>query len=246
MALIKELLEKKEGKKVLHFTLIDPEDQAPSEAGRMAKISQSYGTDAIMVGGSTVKETKLVDETVKEIKENCSLPVILFPNSSEAVSQFADYIFFMSMLNSKDRKYLLEEQLNGALLVKKFNLKPIPMAYILISTSVLKTQVERASQLDAIKMYDIKKAVNYALAAKYLGMQCIYLEAGSGAEHSVPNEMISEVKKEVKIPIIVGGGIRNGRVAREKVNAGADVIVTSTMAEEKLEALKEIIEAIKK
>lgn len=244
MSLIKELLEK--SKRALHFTLIDPEDQSIEDAGKRAKICESYGTDAIMVGGSTIKESKIVDETIKEIKENCSLPVILFPNASTSISQYADYIFFMSMLNSKERKYLVEEQLKGALLVKKFNIKVISMAYIVISTSVLKTEVEKASQLDIIKSYDIKKALNYALLAKYLGFTCIYLEAGSGAEHPIANEMIYEIKKEVRIPIIVGGGIRNGRIAREKVKAGADVIVTGTLIEENLEKVKEIIRAIKK
>ncbi|MEM4347565.1 MAG: geranylgeranylglyceryl/heptaprenylglyceryl phosphate synthase [Candidatus Altiarchaeota archaeon] len=244
MSLIKELLE--ERKRALHFTLIDPEDQSIEEAGKRAKLCEDFGTDAIMVGGSTIKESKIVDETIKEIKENSSLPVILFPNSATAVSQYADYIFFMSMLNSKERKYLLEEQLKGALLVKKFKLKVIPLAYLVISTSVMKTEVERASELDIIKIYDIPKALNYALIAKYFGFSCIYLEAGSGAEHPIANEMIYEIKKEVRIPIIVGGGIRNARVAREKVKAGADVIVTGTMAEENLEKVKEIIQAIKK
>jgi len=83
------------------------------------------------------------------------------------------------------------------------------------------------------------------LAAKYFGFQNIYLEAGSGAEKPVPNEMISAIKKAVKMPIIVGGGIRNDKIAKEKISAGADVIVTGTIAEKNLDILNRIIKSIK-
>lgn len=235
-----------EVKKALHFTLIDPEDQTAEEAGERAKLSESYGTDAIMIGGSTVRDKKKVDSTVKAIKEKTNTPTILFPNSADSVSERADYIFFMSLLNSKDHRFFAGEQVRGARFIKDSNLKPISMAYVIISTSGEPTQVEKAVDLDMIKPADIEKAVSYAITAENFGMDCIYLEAGSGAEKPVPNEMISAVRKAVSIPIIVGGGIRNGSVAKEKVDSGADAIVTGTVAEEDSEKLKEIIWAIKK
>jgi phosphoglycerol geranylgeranyltransferase len=250
MNLITEMLEKEkeEEKKALHFTLIDPDEQTPKEAAERSKLCQEYGTDAIMVGGSTIKERKIVDETVKEIKQRgrVKIPIILFPNSHEALSKYADYVFFMSLLNSKKHRYFAGEQVKGAPLVKDFNLKTISMAYLVISTSEEPTQVEKAVDLDVIRANNIEKAVNYALVANYLGMSCIYLEAGSGAEFPVPNEMIFEVKKAVDIPLIVGGGIKNGKIAKEKVDAGANVIVTGTIAEKDLSKIKEIIKAIKR
>lgn len=243
MTLIDDLLKTE---KKLHFTLIDPEDQLPMDAASIAKECESYGTDAIMIGGSTVKSRKQVYDTIEAIKKNVSIPVILFPNSAESIAENADYIFFMSLLNSRDDKYLIREPVKGALLVKKFGIKPISMAYIVVSTSEIPTMVERVVKLDRINGSDTEKAVDYALTAKYFGMNCIYLEAGSGATKPVPNEIIHSVRNAIDIPIIVGGGIKDAKTAKEKVDSGADVIVNGTLVQRDRKRIKEIIEGIKK
>jgi phosphoglycerol geranylgeranyltransferase len=243
MNLLREML--KEEKK-LHFTLIDPENQTPHDAGERAKKAKEYGTDATMIGGSTVRDRRLVYETVKEIKAKSGLPTILFPNCAEAVSGNADYVFYMMLLNSLDRRFLLGEQLKGVQVIRENKIKPISMGYIIVSMSSNATTVEKAASLDRITGADIDKAVGYALAAQYYNMECIYLEAGSGAEQPIPNEMISAVRKAIQIPIIVGGGIRDGKTAREKTDAGADAIVNGTAGEKDAGKIKEIIDAIKK
>ncbi|RLI60763.1 MAG: geranylgeranylglyceryl/heptaprenylglyceryl phosphate synthase, partial [Candidatus Asgardarchaeum californiense] len=91
-------------------------------------------------------------------------------------------------------------------------------------------------------------AVGYALAAQYLGMKLFYLEAGSGAHFPVSNEIIKSVKENTDIPIMVGGGIRDAKTAREKILAGADILVTGTALEKEgdlKETFIEIINAIK-
>ena len=70
-----------------------------------------------------------------------------------------------------------------------------------------------------------------ALAAEYIGMKFIYLEAGSGAEKSVPNEMVRTVSEYCSVPLIVGGGIRNPKDARDKVENGAKIVVTGNFFE---------------
>lgn len=229
----------------MHFSLIDPDRQAAKEAGRMAALCQKYGSDAIMVGGSTVKHDDMVYNTIEEIKKNSSLPVIIFPNSASVIASNADYIFFMDLLNSLDYKYRRGEQLKGARIVKKYGIKPIPTAYIVISTSNKPTTVERKANLDIISLNDIEKLIDYALYAECIGFDCIYLEAGSNAEKPVPDEMIKAIKNEITIPIIVGGGIKNGMEAKAKIKAGANAIVTGSLIEENIEKLKEIIGAIK-
>jgi len=228
----------------LHFSLIDPDKQKASEAAEIASLCSSYGTDAIMVGGSTVNG-RMTEETTIEIKDVIDIPVIIFPNSAHAVNEFADYIFFMSLMNSRDRRFLIEEQFHGAQLVEKFGIHPIGMGYIVISSSKKMTTVERLGKLDIIRENDIDKAVNYALTAQYFGMHTVYLEAGSGAEKPVSNEMIMAVNDRLDIPIIVGGGIRDGKTALDKVEHGADVIVTGTIAERNHKKIKEIISAVK-
>lgn len=228
----------------LHFTLIDPDRQAPQKAGELAGRCASYGTDAIMVGGSTIG-LEIADKTTKAIKEKVKLPVILFPNSASALSKHADYIFFMSLLNSQERRFLVGEQVKGAAFVRKYGITPIPMGYLLVSTSRSPTTVEKVANPDRILENDFEKAVAYALTAQYFGMHCVYLEAGSGAEKPVPAEMITEVKKSLEIPVIVGGGIRMPEAASKAVEAGADVVVTGTIAEKNLEILEAIIKEVK-
>jgi len=238
----------RKGKK-LHFVLVDPRDQSPKEAAMIAKIAEDAGSDAVMVGGSTVTKEE-VDKTIKAIKKVIKrIPVIVFPSSAEAVSKYADYIFFMMVVNSRRIDFLTGEQFKGAPLVKKWRLKTISMGYILVSTSKEPTTVERIADPDKIGKRDFKKAVTYALISQYFGMECVYLEAGSGADKPVPNEMISAVRKaiDIEIPIIVGGGIRDGKTAAEKIKAGADIIVTGNVIESKTgrRRLKEIVSAIK-
>ncbi len=233
-----------------HFSLIDPEDQSPQDAGRKAKLCEDYGTDAIMVGGSTlhkIPKQKIYD-TIESIKNSVSVPVILFPNSAESITENLEYIFFMSLVNSKDDRFITGEQSKGKVLVEKFGIKPIYMAYLIISTSSKPTTVEKMVTLDKITEGDVEKAVNYAVNAEKSGFKSIYLEAGSGAEKPVPDNIISGVRKNIKIPIIVGGGIRDAKTARAKIDAGADAVVNGTLIEndESLNKLKEIIEAIKK
>lgn len=233
-----------ESKGTLHFTLIDPEKQKPTEALKLASFAQKCGSDAIMVGGSTVWGA-VVDETVESLKEVLSIPVILFPSGAGGVCRHADYIFFMSLLNSRDSRFLVGEQVKAAPFLSKIGVKPIPMGYIVVSTSRKPTAVEVVGKVDRIGEKDAEKAVAYALTAQYFGMHCVYLEAGSGADKSVPDKLIREVKDELNIPLIVGGGIRDPKTARAKVKAGADVIVTGTIAEKDPEKLGDIIKAVK-
>ncbi|MCX6694974.1 MAG: geranylgeranylglyceryl/heptaprenylglyceryl phosphate synthase [Candidatus Altiarchaeota archaeon] len=233
------------GKKgVLHFTLIDPDKQLPEKAGELAKLAEQYGSDAIMIGGSTACGS-VTDDCTKAVKDSCSLPTILFPGKAAGVSKRSDYLFFMMMMNSKSRRFLIEEQVKAAPFVKKTGIKTIPMGYIVVSTSSKPTTVEVVGEADRISGRDVGKAVAYALTAEYFGMDCVYLEAGSGAEKPIPQEMIKAVKGRITIPLIVGGGIRDPEAAGKAVAAGADVIVTGTIAEQNTEKLRDIIKAVK-
>lgn len=242
MNLIEKLLKKYYK---IHFSLIDPVTQSPDEAGKIAKICNKYGTNAIMVGGSTIRNREIVYDTIEAIKKNVDLPVILFPNSAKAISENLDYILFMMLLNSTESKFMGEEQKKGTPLIKKWNIQPISTGYVIVSTSKDPTTVERSVKLDPIYIDDIEKAVNYALYAEMLGMSCIYFDAGSGAENTISNEMIQAIRKSIHIPIIIGGGIRDGRTAREKVNAGADVIVNGTIVEKDIKIIQDIIDNIR-
>lgn len=241
---VSQYILEKVGKEKMHMTLIDPDKQEPSEAGDMARTAEMAGTDAIMIGGSTGVDQNNLDETVKEIKSKVEVPTILFPAGAHTISRFADALYFMSILNSKNVKNVVGEQRKASLAVKQMKIETIPMGYLIVEPGMTVGEVGEAS---LIPRESPEVAVEYALAGQYLGMELIYLEAGSGAPAPVPEEMIRQVKSEIEIPLIVGGGIRNGKDAGSVAAAGADVVVTGTIVEtnKSPSLLKEIVQAIK-
>lgn len=215
-------------KEKLHFSLIDPEDADLATLPEVAAAIKQAGSDAIMVGGSSSAEGALNDKTIQLIKKGTDLPVIIFPGGWGAVSQYADAIFFMSILNSRNPYFITKAQALGAKAVKQFQVEPIPMGYLVVEPG---ETVGWIAEADIIPRRKPKIAAAYALAAQYMGMDLVYLEAGSGAFEPVPGEMIALVKKTVDIPVIVGGGIRTGEQAAAVVKAGADIVVTGTVIE---------------
>jgi phosphoglycerol geranylgeranyltransferase len=217
-----------------HLTLIDPDSQKPAEAAIMAEAAAQGGTDAIMVGGSIGAAGIRLYETVEQIKKKTDLPVILFPSSVAGLCENADAVFFMSLLNSRTPAYIVENQALGAPIVLRYGLEPIPMAYIIIEPGGTVGFVGDARLIPRKKP---ELAVAYALAAKYMGMRLIYLEAGSGADSPVPVPMVAAVKKAIgNTLLVVGGGIRSKEAAVELVAAGADLLVTGTAVERSRDA----------
>ncbi len=212
----------------LHFILLDPDDTRAEDAGAIARVAEGVGVDAVMVGGSTGAEGETLDEVVRAIKESSGLPIILFPGSHGGISRFADAIFFMSLLNSRNPFFITGAQALGAFHVKRYGIEPIPMAYLVVEPG------ETVGWIGDVRPIPRKKpkiAAAYALAGQYMGMRFVYLEAGSGAPEPVPPDMIRTVKRSIDVPLIVGGGIRSFDAARNAVEAGADIIVTGTAIE---------------
>lgn len=244
MNVLKYIKEKREAAP-LHFTLLDPDKQNPEEAAEIAKKAEKAGSDAIMIGGSWGDAYgEKLDQTVYKIKDVCKIPVILFPSSAQQISKYSDAIFFMSLLNSRSTQYVIEEQVKGAIYVKKYKLNALPMAYIIVESGN-HTAAGWVGDVKPIPRDKPEIAASYSLAAQYLGMKFVYLEAGSGAKKSVPSEMVEAVKKTADVFLIVGGGIRDAETAKEKVKAGADIIVTGTILEKDREKGLKIIRAIK-
>ncbi len=213
----------------IHLALFDPEKSAKNLKTACMAL-EKLGTTAIMVGGSTVTSTQELDETIRTIKDSCTLPAILFPNGLSSLSRFADAIFFMSLLNSSQTHYITGAQALGAPVVKRLKLETIPLGYILVGES--ETAVSSISRAELIPYSKPELAASYALAAQYLGMRFVYLEAGSGAGSPVDAAMVKKVSSELEIPLIVGGGIRTPQQAQVLAGAGASAIVTGTVLEQ--------------
>jgi phosphoglycerol geranylgeranyltransferase len=240
----KYLLKKIDKENSIHMTLVDPEKITSKQASLVAQNSSRSGTAAIMIGGSTFVSQDHLDSVVKSIKQAVEIPIILFPNNITGISQNADAIWFMSLLNSVDPYFLMGAQILGAPLVKKLNLEPLSLGYIIVGEGGTAGIIGKALPIPYSKP---ELAVAHALAGQYLGMHFIYLEGGSGTKTPVPPKIIRAVKSVLAVPLIVGGGIINKEQAIAAVSAGADIIVTgniieSTNADQKL---SEIIAGIR-
>ena len=212
--------------KKICFALLDSENF--EDIAGVAKKVESLGASAILVGGSSAIDQLDLDKLVISIKSIISIPVILFPGNVTGVSPNADAILFTSLLNSEDPYFISGAQALGALLVKKYNIEPLPTGYIIIGDNTTAWFIGRAKGIPFEKS---NIAVMYSLAAQYLGMRFVYLEAGSGAKKNVSAEMISNVRKYYNGLLIVGGGIKNSLIAKELAEAGADILVVGTLLE---------------
>ncbi|MBY9005559.1 MAG: geranylgeranylglyceryl/heptaprenylglyceryl phosphate synthase [Candidatus Lokiarchaeota archaeon] len=244
----KYLIDKINKDGALHVTLIDPDPtrQSPTKATTMAKYAEDAGSDAILIGGSTIFNQNFVDKTIDKIKENVEIPTIIFPGGATNISTKADAIFFMSLLNSEDPYFIIGQQALASYTIKTSGLDCISMAYLIIEPGAIAGWIGKARLLPRNRP---KLTTAYALAAEMLGFKLVYLEAGSGGQR-IPTEHISLTSKALTIPIIAGGGVTTKEDARQFVEAGADIIVMGTYIEDNIlkdqgKSLKPIIDEIK-
>jgi len=242
-----ELFLKSELKKknALLFVLIDSEISKLESSRKLAQDVEKIGVSAILIGGSSATDQIEMAEVVKGIKKGIKIPIILFPGNVTGVVPDADAILFSSLMNSENPYFITQAQALGAPNVLKFGLEPLPTAYLVIGDG---TSAWFVGSARGIPFQKPKIAAAYALAAQFLGMRFVYLEAGSGAKSSVTPEMVNTVRKAFNGFLIVGGGIKDIKTATELVKAGADALVIGTFLEKggSVKKLAEIAKAIQR
>jgi phosphoglycerol geranylgeranyltransferase len=216
--------------------LIDPEDFSPKQAAATAAKAIEAGAALILVGGSTLANQGRLDSVVKAVKNHTKsrsghsksheVPVILFPGNITGVSRYADAILFSSLLNSTNSYFIIGAQALGAVEVHKSGIESIPMGYLVFGNSSATSFIGQVNSMPASKP---NLAAIYALAAKYLGMRTLYLEAGSGAGEPIPPGTIQAVRKIYDGVLIVGGGITTPEAAKRAAKAGADILVIGNL-----------------
>lgn len=232
MSIYQEILQYKLQNKKLLAILLDPDKIDWSGMDKLImKINQSPATH-IFVGGSLVLSTKM-DDLIVKIKQNCSLPVVLFPGNPSQISGMADGILFLSLISGRNPDFLIEHQVNAVPILKKTKLEVISTGYILIDGGN-ETAVARVSQTKPLDANNSNYIAQTAQAGEMLGNQLIYLEAGSGALNPVSLEIIQRVSKNIQIPLIVGGGICNKALIEQAFDSGADMVVVGTAFENNL------------
>lgn len=219
--------------------LLDPDKSLETIAlQKKIDLAESIGIDYFFVGGSLIANSLTI--LIQQIKKRTAIPVIIFPGSVIQISDNADGLLFLSLISGRNPEFLIGNHVIAAPFLKKSNLEIISTGYILVESGV-QTSVEYMSNTKAIPHSKVDIATATAIAGELLGNKLIYLEAGSGAAKPVSSEMIAEVKRNISIPLIVGGGIRSLAQMNNAFASGADVVVIGTILEENPEMLKNYV-----
>lgn len=244
MKIYRYLLDVVKKKGAGYLVLVDPDTRKGDELAIFIDRINGSGVDAILVGGSLLVDSSF-EECVKIVKEHSDIPVIIFPGSVRQVSSHADAILFISLISGRNPYYLFGEHVIAAPMIKRLGLEAISTGYMLVESGKM-TTAEYISNTKPLPSNKPEIAMAHALAAQYMGMKMVYLEAGSGADRSVPEEMIRSVKNYIDIPVIVGGGIRRPEDARKKVEAGADFVVTGNILDnnDNIDLVREFADAV--
>ena len=224
------------------IVLIDPDKKNDKNIDQLIEKANQNGVDAIFVGGSIMMDG-LYHKRVERIKSISEIPVILFPGGVNQINKHYDAMLFMSLLSGRNSHYLIGEQVIAAPIVKDYEIETIPTGYLLIDGGS-PTSVEVVSGTKPLPSNRPDIIVSHALAAQFLGMELIYLEAGSGALNEVPEDVVKKVADEISIGLIVGGGIRTPEDANSIVNSGASFVVIGSAIEKSAELMKEFSSSI--
>ena len=242
MSIYKNILAKTTQGKKLFAILIDPDKQRNSDLLSTIQKANSANVDCFFVGGSLLLNDNL-GECIKTIKENSSIPVLLFPGSELQINKDADGILFLSLISGRNPDLLIGKQVTSAPILKETNLEVISTGYMLIESGKATTASYMSNTLP-IPRDKNGIASSTAIAGEYLGMKLIYMDGGSGAHNSIESEMIKHVSSSINVPLIIGGGICNKEKAIENCKAGADIIVVGNAIEKNPDLITEISEAI--
>ncbi len=213
----------------LFAVLVDPDDIEAGGVEHLATQAKNCGVDLFFVGGSLVTGTRMHD-TITRLKAVTDIPVVIFPGSIQQVDPSADALLFLSLISGRNPELLIGNQVQAAPYIKRSGLEAISTGYMLIDGGA-PTTVSYISNTLPIPADKPSIAVSTALAGELLGMQLIYMDAGSGARNAIPPSMIREVADAASIPLIIGGGIRTPEQALERAHAGASVIVVGNALE---------------
>ena len=230
-------------KGALLFTLVDPLDYpSPEEAVKSGKEMGEGGADVVLIGGSTGVQGEILDNVAKGIKESVSVPVVLFPGNIGTVTKYADAVYFMSLMNSRNPYWITGAQMLAADMVGKYGVEPLSVGYIVVEPGGTVGWVGDANLIPRSKP---KVAAALALAGQYMGFRHIITDAGSAPKDGhIPLDMVKAVSSAIDVPYIVAGGIRTPEEAKKIVKAGGDIVQVGT-AFEKGASVKEFVKAVR-
>jgi putative glycerol-1-phosphate prenyltransferase len=235
------LLNKTSGRRSF-AVLVDPDKTNPPACLQLSRAALENRVDFFLVGGSLLTTTFL-NSTVRTLKSHSDIPVILFPGSNLHIDPSADAILLLSLISGRNPDFLIGQHVIAAPVLRKSKLEILSTGYMLIESGK-PTTVSYISNTTPIPYDKPEVAACTAMAGEMLGLQLIYLDAGSGAQRPVSPRTIAAVRKSVEVPIIVGGGISTPQAAEDALQAGADVIVIGNGIEKDPNLLVEVSERV--
>ena len=234
----KGLLDKSAENKKMFSVLIDPDKQNFADLHKTVSKCNDSQIDFFLVGGSIITKGDIAT-TVRFIKENSKIPVVLFPGNHQHVTQHADGILFLSLISGRNPSFLIGNQVLAAPIIQKTDLEVLSTGYMLVDCGTTTTAIYM-SETAPLPYHKPDIAAATALAGEYLGLKMIYIDGGSGAQETISTEMIKQVKSVLSIPLIIGGGIKSAMQANDIYQAGADIIIIGNGAEENRSLIQEI------
>lgn len=216
--------------------LLDPDKTSDQALHRIVSIAVKCKADYIMAGGSLTFSN--INSLIGSVKKLCSIPLVLFPGNLLQLTDKADIILLLSLISGRNAELLIGNHVIAAPFLKDVKDKLVSTGYILVSCGS-RTSVEYISQTEAIPSDKPEIVVATAMAGEMLGLGIIYLEAGSGASNHIPVKIISAVRKNISVPLAVGGGIKKAKEVDAIFKAGADLIVLGNGCEENPDLLAE-------
>jgi putative glycerol-1-phosphate prenyltransferase len=220
--------------------LVDPDGYDNKSLEELIGFINLFPPDLLLVGGSIL--FKPIEITITALKLGCRLPVFIFPGNVFQLSDRADGILFLSLISGRNPEFLIGNHVLAAPHLSRAGIEVIPTGYMLIENGQ-STSVEYMSNTRPIPGDKTDIAVATAMAGEMLGLKALYLEAGSGATFPVAPAMIQAIRKNISLPLMVGGGIRSAETALELFSAGADLIVVGNAMEKDPGLIKAFCEA---
>lgn len=243
MSIFTTITDKKNNSVKQFAVLVDPDKPDNSQIEAISKLSSDAGVDYFFVGGSLLSKNSL-DNCIKILKANSSIPVIIFPGNNLQISSYADAILFLSLISGRNPDLLIGNHVIAAPYIKESGLEVIPTAYMLIDSGK-PTSALYMSNTMPIPADKSDIAACTAMAGEMLGLKMIYLDAGSGAINPISAKMIESVRANTTSPIICGGGINSPEKAVEDCKSGADIVVVGNGIEKSSQLIKEVAAAVK-
>ncbi|MBS1643822.1 MAG: geranylgeranylglyceryl/heptaprenylglyceryl phosphate synthase [Bacteroidetes bacterium] len=227
--ILADLRRRKSDRQPAFAVLADPDNLNPSSMAQLAAACNTAGVDYLLMGGSLVLNSQL-DACIQQFKATTDIPVILFPGAPSQVSAAADALLFLSLISGRNADLLIGQHVISAPSVRASGLEVIGTGYMVVDGGV-PTTVSYMSHAAPIPANKPDIALCTAWAGEMLGLQALYLDAGSGAQYPISETMIQRLSTQTVAPLFVGGGIRSAEGAYLAAKSGATVVVVGNALE---------------